>query len=158
MWGIGPKNMRVRRSSDTDGANADTPRRMTPKDSCAPRAARTRPPKKVNTASLTAGLRPWLALECLLVFFIAPLALDPLRHVLAFGVVPLVLILALITGLLLIRDRDFNRTILWSTRGLPQALRRIMHAFLLPATLLTVAAFFLREAHFLAFPRSRPTI
>ena len=99
-----------------------------------------RPPEKQNTASMTEGLRPWMALECLLVFLVAPLGLYFRRQALAFRVVPLVL--ALITGLLLIRDCEFNRAILWSTKGRLKTLGQIGRTLPLPATLLTAAAFF----------------
>jgi membrane protease YdiL (CAAX protease family) len=109
-----------------------------------------------DTQPVAPTARGWLAVECLLLFGVAPLALWPLRHTLAFRVVPLVMIIGLLAGLLLIRDRRFDRAVLWSPRGLAAAIRQIVIFFALPAAGLTLVTWWFLDAHFLAFPRRQP--
>lgn len=97
-----------------------------------------------------------LIAECVFLFFILPATLYFWRNWLAFKVIPLVLVLALIGYLLLRKDATFNLRALWVAPA-PLIHMKSMLIFLLPAALaiVSVSYVFLPE-RFLMFPRAQP--
>jgi hypothetical protein len=100
----------------------------------------------------------YLAAECALLFFIAPAALYFFRFEMAFKIVPLVWLVALLCGFYLVRYRGYGRRALWIPEGLGHSLTGVVTRFLPLAGLLTLMAWFFIPERFFAFPRFNPRI
>jgi hypothetical protein len=100
----------------------------------------------------------YLAVECALLFFIAPAALYFIRFEMAFRIVPLVWVLALGCGVYLVRCRGYGRRELWMPKGLGRAVAEVIAAFIPLAALLSLLAWYFIPDRFFAFPRHTPRI
>lgn len=99
--------------------------------------------------------RKYLAVECLVMFFLAPALLYFIRRHIAFIVVPLVLVPAGVCALMLIRDRGFDSKRLYSTQNLSTHLKRVLLFFALPALGLGLFTYLYFPSLFLDFPLSK---
>lgn len=94
--------------------------------------------------------------ECLLLFFAIPLSLYFIRFQLAFLIVPLVVLLAIIAYVYLHRSRRFVRQHLWAGEHFRENLKKVLITFLPLAAVMTLAAWLMIPERFLAFPKSKP--
>ena len=96
--------------------------------------------------------------EFLALFIAVPLSLYFIRHLLAFNVIPLVILIALICGVYLWRNQGFDWQGMWSLGRFRANLCPILLTFAPAAALLTLASYFLLDEHFCRFPRERPLV
>lgn len=99
-----------------------------------------------------------LYLECLVLFLLLPIIILPVRKLIAFNVVPLLLVASSCCYGLLKKDPVFRRDILTSIIGVRHHLLSIAVIFLLVGTVLTFAAYKHIPELFLAFPREKPVL
>ncbi|MDJ0781840.1 MAG: CPBP family intramembrane metalloprotease [Desulfosarcinaceae bacterium] len=102
--------------------------------------------------------RGYLAVECALLFFIAPAALYFIRFAVAFKIIPLVMGVALICGYYLVRYCGYGRRELWLPQNWGRQLAGVIVTFIPLATLLTLLAWYHIPGRFFAFPRHTPHI
>jgi len=105
---------------------------------------------------LPPGRRRYLAAECLSLFFLLPPAMYLLRHVLAFRVVPLVMVLAEGAAWLLRRQPGWDRRTLTGLAQLRAQLPSILKLLIPAGFALALAAWLWLPEHWLRFPRTRP--
>jgi membrane protease YdiL (CAAX protease family) len=92
--------------------------------------------------------------ECLAVFFLLPGALYPLRHLLAFKVVPIMLVVAGACAWWLLRRPGFAGPSLWAIS--PRQAAGVLALFLPAGALAAAAAWWWIPEKFLAFPLASP--
>jgi hypothetical protein len=100
----------------------------------------------------------YLAAECALLFFIAPAALYFFRFELAFKIVPLVWVVALLCGIYLVKYRGYGPKELWIPAGLGSWLTGIVARFLPLAGILSLLAWCFIPERFFGFPRHNPRV
>ena len=96
------------------------------------------------------------ALECMILFFILPVAAPLFRKQIAFKVIPLTVILSVFCILLLRRDPAFDCRRLISIKGLSAHLWKIIGIFIPAACALSILTYYAYPHLFLTFPVSRP--
>jgi uncharacterized protein len=97
-----------------------------------------------------------LRAECAAIFFILPVALFWFRHVLAFKLLPVAILLALICMVCLLADKTFDFSVLWNIRNFRRHITEVMVAFLCIGVFLTAFTYFAYEHRFLVFPINQP--
>jgi uncharacterized protein len=102
------------------------------------------------------GGRARLLVECLVCFFIGPVALFFVRTWFAWKVTPIVLVIALICAGWLLLDKGFDRRRLWNVRPLREHIKGILLTFMLPALLLCIFTFMCYPKRFLYFISDDP--
>ena len=110
-------------------------------------------------ASQTAGKQPatiLLWVECLGLFFAAPLGLYFLRHQLAHRVIPLVIVIAVGCGWYLLKNRGFDRCCIWRVQGLRTHMKEMLLALAVPALPLALVTYLFMQDKFLAMPSAKP--
>lgn len=100
--------------------------------------------------------RDILRIECAVLFFIVPLALYWFRHLLAFKLMPVLLLLALGCMIYLISDKAFDRSVLWNTRDFLSHMKQILIAFISAAIFLGIFTYLVYEDRFFVFPIDKP--
>jgi uncharacterized protein len=97
-----------------------------------------------------------LRAECATIFFILPVALYWFRHVLAFNLLPVVILLSLICMVCLLADKKSDLSMLWNIQNFRRHFTEVMVAFLCIGVFLTVFTYFAYENRFLVFPINQP--
>jgi len=100
--------------------------------------------------------RVFIRMECAAFFFVLPVALYWFRHLLAFKLMPILLLLALGCLIYLWSDQSFDRTRLWNTRHFFPYMRQILIAFTGISIFLGLFTYLFFEHRFLVFPIDRP--
>lgn len=96
--------------------------------------------------------------ECAVLFFILPLALYELRHILAFNVVPILICLGVAGYVYLGQARQFDRKILSRMSGMSPYFKSMGMVFIVLLPLFLIFTWLTIPEHFFRFPRSRPGI
>ena len=109
-----------------------------------------------TTASRPGRFRLWI--ECVGVFFVAPVGLYFLRHQLAHRVIPLLIMAAGLCAWYLVKERDFDRRAIWRTQDLGRHFKEM--SLPLALTILPLAAFtyLFMQDKFLAMPSAKPGV
>lgn len=94
--------------------------------------------------------------ELLVLFGVMPVSLTLLRGVIP--PIPVLLGVAVFATIVLLRDPTFERSTLWSIRGLGPTLLQILPLWLGSGLLIGAAVYLVRPEAFLSFPRERPWI
>lgn len=102
------------------------------------------------------GKRYALWAECAAIFFILPITLYWFRHALAFKLLPVVILLALICLAFLFADKTFEPSVLWNTRDFGRHLTEILIAFVCIGIFLAAFTYFVYGHRFLVFPIDKP--
>lgn len=121
----------------------------------------------IKTAVLTGGIpafrnadiewkQIFIRLECAALFFVLPVGLYWFRHLLAFKLMPILLLLTLGCLIYLLSDQSFDRTRLWNTRHFFPHMRQILIAFIGISIFLAIFTYLIFENRFLVFPIDRP--
>jgi uncharacterized protein len=97
-----------------------------------------------------------LRAECAVIFFILPVALYWFRHILAFNLLPVVILLALICMACMFADKKFNPSVLWNIRNFRRHFTEIIIAFLCIGMFLALFTYLAYENLFLVFPINKP--
>jgi hypothetical protein len=114
------------------------------------------PPATRGEALSTPG-RTWLWVECLGLFFVLPGLLYLVRHQLAFRVFFLLFGITLICLIILLKDPSFDRGV-FRKKIQPGQVKSILSIFLPAAVLLSLAAYFVLPAKFVALPKTQPLL
>ena len=97
-----------------------------------------------------------LRFECAALFFVLPVGLYWLRHLLAFKLMPILLLLALGCLIYLWTDKTFDRTALWNARPFISPIKQILVTFTGVAFFLAIFTFLFFEHRLFVFPINRP--
>jgi membrane protease YdiL (CAAX protease family) len=100
--------------------------------------------------------RDILRIECAVLFFIMPFTLYWFRHLLAFKLMPVLLLLALGCIIYLISDKTFDRSVLWNTRDFLSHIKQILMAFMCFSIFLGLFTYLVYEDRFFVFPIDKP--
>lgn len=100
--------------------------------------------------------RDILRIECAVLFFIIPIALYWFRHLLAFKLMPILLLLALGCMIYMFSDKAFDRSVLWNTRNFLSHMKQIVIAFISLSIFLGIFTYLVYEDRFFVFPIDRP--
>jgi membrane protease YdiL (CAAX protease family) len=100
--------------------------------------------------------RPLRILECVVLFFLIPPALYLLRHQLAFRVVPIVLVLAIVCAIHLVRTGSLDRRSPWDAADLRSHLAGVLAVLVLGGIGAAIVAAVVLPTRFLALPRQAP--
>lgn len=95
-------------------------------------------------------------MEFAAIFGLGPFLLYWFRFSIAHKIVLIILAAAALSLTYLIKNRSFDRRILWQMDGQAVHLKKVLIFFLAPAAVLLVASYFWAAPHFLAFPRQKP--
>lgn len=96
-------------------------------------------------------------IECLVLFFVAPLLLYFVRHQMAFRVFYLLFVLVSVCTIMLVKDPLFDRTIFWRKIRIKH-LRKMAVFFLPAATAMGLFTYFFLPSRWLAFPTTEPVL
>ena len=121
----------------------------------------------IKTAVLTGGVtafrnadiewkRIFIRMECMVLFFILPIALYWFRHLLAFKLMPILLLLALGCMIYLFSDKTFDRCALWNTDHFFPRMKQIIIVFIGISIFLGIFTYLIFEDRFFVFPINRP--
>ncbi|MFO7911638.1 MAG: CPBP family intramembrane glutamic endopeptidase [Desulfotignum sp.] len=97
-----------------------------------------------------------LKIECLVLFFMVPIALYWFRHMLAFKLAPVLLLSAFICLIYLFSDKTFDRSVLWKMPDLSTHMQHILITLMGISLFLGLFTYLLYENLFLVFPINRP--
>ncbi|MFZ2633772.1 MAG: CPBP family intramembrane glutamic endopeptidase [Desulfosalsimonadaceae bacterium] len=100
--------------------------------------------------------RDILRIECAVLFFIVPLALYWFRHLLAFKLMPVLLLLALGCMIYLISDKAFDRSIFWNTSHFSFHMKQILITFMGISIFLGLFTYLVYADRFFVFPIDKP--
>ncbi len=95
-------------------------------------------------------------IECVMLFFIAPIALYWFRHFLAFRLVPVLLLLALGCMIYIASSKEFELPILWNTRNFLSHIKQILITLIGIGIAIGTLTYLFFGDRFLVFPINRP--
>ena len=98
-----------------------------------------------------------LTLELLIFFWILPVVVAAFPRTYA-PPIPILWGVTVLCLILLLRSKDFDRSLLWGTGGVASGLPGVLKRFILFGPLLAGFAWLMEPEHFLSFPRERPGI
>jgi hypothetical protein len=100
--------------------------------------------------------RYFLLIECMVLFFIIPIALYWFRHLLAFKLMPVLLLLASGCMIYLFSDKTFDRSTLWNMRNFLFHMKQILVSFAGISLFLGLFTYLVYVDRFFVFPIDRP--
>lgn len=98
----------------------------------------------------------YIHIECVVLFFITPIALYWFRHLLAFKLVPVLLLLALGCVIYIATAKEFDLSILLNTRNFLSHIKQILITIIGIGIFIGAFTYLLYEDRFLVFPINRP--
>ncbi len=101
---------------------------------------------------------PMRWLECLCLFFVFPLVIYLFRHVMAFRVVPALILLGPAAYVYLRRSSGFDLGIVTRIKGTASHFKAMAMSFLMVLPIFLVWTWALMPAHFFRFPQERPGV
>ncbi len=100
--------------------------------------------------------RVWLRIECVMLFFMVPIALFWFRHLLAFKLMPVLLCAATGCLIYLFSDKTFDRSVLWNMQNMSSRMRQVLLTCLGISICLGIFTYLMYEERFFVFPIDRP--
>ncbi len=98
----------------------------------------------------------WLRIECLVLFFMVPMALYWFRHLLAFKLMPVLLFAALGCLIYLFSDKAFDRSVLWNMQNFSSRMKQILITCIGVSIFLGIFTYLMYEDRLFVFPIDRP--
>lgn len=98
----------------------------------------------------------FIRIECAVLFFILPVALYWFRHLLAFKLMPLLLLIALGSIIYLFSDKTFDRCSLWNFRRLTSHMMQVLITLMGIGVFIVLFTYLFYEDRFFVFPIDRP--